>query len=242
MAKTAGIMVIGNEILSGKVVDTNSPYMCQELRTLGVDVRRIVVVPDEIEVIARDIVTFASAFDYVFTMGGVGPTHDDVTIEAIAHGLQRRLVIHPELDALLQQHWAERPSSARQKMASVPEGAALLMEPSLPIPVLQVDNVYIFPGIPQLFRRKFDSIKERFRELPYHLRFVYVNARESDFTHLLDTIVREFPELMLGSYPEVANPNYRVKLTLESKDPAYLERAYVRLLALFPADAIRHME
>src|SRR5713101_2404252 len=70
MAKTAGIMVIGNEILSGKVVDTNSPYMCQELRTLGVDVRRIVVVPDEIEVIARDIVAFACAFDYVFTRGG----------------------------------------------------------------------------------------------------------------------------------------------------------------------------
>jgi molybdopterin-biosynthesis enzyme MoeA-like protein len=165
-----------------------------------------------------------------------------VTIEAIAHGLQRRLVIHPELDALLQQHWAERPSTARAKMASVPEGAQLLMEPSLPIPVLQVDNVYIFPGIPQLFRRKFESIKERFRELPYHVRLVYVKVRESDFTHLLDTVVQEFPELMLGSYPEVANPRYRVKLTLESKDPAYLESAYTRLLALFPADSILQVE
>ncbi len=242
MAKTAGIMVIGNEILSGKVVDTNSPYMCQELRSLGVDVRRIAVIPDDIEVIASDVVTFSRAFDYVFTTGGVGPTHDDVTIEAIAHGLQRRLVIHPELDALLQQHWAERPSAARQKMASVPEGAQLLMEPSLPIPVLQVDNVYIFPGIPQLFRRKFESIKELFREQPYHVRMVYVSARESDFAHLLDTVVREFPELMLGSYPEVANPHYRVKLTLESKDLAYLERACVRLLALLPAEAIRTLE
>jgi FAD synthetase len=241
MAKTAGIMVIGNEILSGKVVDTNSPYMCQELRALGVDVRRIVVIPDDIAVIASDVMTFSRAFGYVFTTGGVGPTHDDVTIEAIAQGLQRRLVIHPELDALLQQHWAERPSTARQKMASVPEGAQLLMEPSLPIPVLQVDNVYIFPGIPQLFRRKFDSIKERFRELPYHVRVVYVNTRESDFAHLLDTVVQEFPELLLGSYPEVANPNYRVKLTLESKDAAYLERAWARLLALFPSDTIRTM-
>jgi molybdenum cofactor synthesis domain-containing protein len=242
MAKTAGIVVIGNEILSGKVVDTNSPYMCQELRTLGVDVRRIVVVPDEIAVIASDVVTFASAFDYVFTTGGVGPTHDDVTIEAIAHGLQRRLVIHPALEALLQQHWAERPAAVREKMASVPEGAQLLMEPSLPIPVLQVENVYIFPGIPQLFRRKFESIKERFRELPYYVRLVYVNARESDFAHLLDTVVHEFPELMLGSYPEVANPLYRVKLTLESKDAVYLERACARLLALLPADVIRNMD
>ena len=105
-----------------------------------------------------------------------------------------------------------------------------------------MDNVYIFPGIPQLFRRKFDSIKERFRELPYHVRLVYVKARESDFAHLLDTVVQEFPELMLGSYPEVANPRYRVKLTLESKDPAYLERACTRLLALFPADSILQVE
>lgn len=242
MAKTAGIMVIGNEILSGKVVDTNSPYMCQELRALGVDVRRIVVVPDDIAVIASEVVALSRAFDYVFTTGGVGPTHDDVTIEAIAQGLQRRLVIHPELEALLEQHWAERPTTVREKMASVPEGAQLLMEPSLPIPVLQVDNVYIFPGIPQLFRRKFESIKERFRESPYHLRLVYVNARESDFAHLLDTVVAEFPEILLGSYPEVANPDYRVKLTLESKDTAYLERACARLLALFPADIVCKLE
>ena len=239
MAKTAGIMVIGNEILSGKVVDTNSPYMCQELRDLGVDVRRIVVVPDDIEVIASDVLTLARTYDYVFTTGGVGPTHDDVTIEAIAHGLQRQVVVNPELDALLQERWAERPAAIRQKMASVPAGAALLMEPDLPIPVLLVDNVYIFPGIPQLFRRKFDSIKERFRELPYHARAIYVTARESDFAHLLDTVVSEFPELMLGSYPEVNNPDYRVKLTLESKDASYLERACTRLLALFPSDYIR---
>ena len=238
MAKTAGIIVIGNEILSGKVVDTNSPHLCQELRTLGVDVRRIAVIPDDIPIIAEEVASFARTFDYVFTTGGVGPTHDDVTVEAIAHGLKRRVVVHPELDALLQQHWADRPSAARGKMASVPEGAQLLMEPSLPIPVLLVDNVYIFPGIPQLFRRKFDSIKERFRDLPYHARQVYISVAESDFSHLLDILVDEFPDLMLGSYPEVRNPEYRVKLTLESKQPAYLAQAYERLLALLPPDYI----
>ncbi len=238
MAKTAGIMVIGNEILSGKVIDTNSPYLCQELRTLGVDVRRIVVVPDDIAVIAHDVLLYTQTFDYVFTTGGVGPTHDDVTIEAIAHGLQRRLVVHPEMEALLQRHWAERPPAVRQKMATVPEGAQLLMEPDLPIPVLHVANVYIFPGIPQLFRRKFDSIKERFRDVPYHVRLVYVRARESDFAHVLDQVVQEFPDLLLGSYPEVGNPDYRVKLTLESKELPYLEHAYTRLLGLLPAETI----
>ena len=242
MAKTAGIIVIGNEILSGKVVDTNSPFLCQELRTLGVDVRRILVIPDDIETIAHDVAMFSQTFDYVFTTGGVGPTHDDVTIEAIAHGLGRRVVIHPELDALLQQYWADRPSTARAKMASVPEDAQLLMEPSLPIPVLLVDNVYIFPGIPQLFRRKFESIKERFRDLPYYARLVYVTVHESAFSHYLDTLVSEFPDLLLGSYPEVKNPDYRVKLTLESKDSAYLTQAYERLLGLLPADYIRKVE
>jgi molybdenum cofactor synthesis domain-containing protein len=242
MARTAGIIVIGNEILSGKVVDTNSPYLCQELRTLGVDVRRIVVVPDEIAIIAADVAALAHTFDYVFTTGGVGPTHDDVTIEAVAHGLQQAVVVHPDLDALLQKHWADRPSAARQKMASVPEGAQLLMEPSLPIPVLLVENVYIFPGIPQLFRRKFDSIKERFRDTPYHTRLVFMAVPESSFSHLLDMLVREFPALMLGSYPEVKNPDYRVKLTLESKDQTYLTQAYERLLALLPPHYVCRVE
>lgn len=242
MAKTAGIIVIGNEILSGKVVDTNSPYLCQELRSLGVDVQRIVVIPDDIPVIANETATFSGMFDYVFTTGGVGPTHDDVTIEAIARGLQREVVIHPELDALLQQHWSDRPSAARQKMASVPQGAQLLMEPSLPVPVLWVENVYIFPGIPQLFRRKFDSIKDRFRDTPYHGRQIYVTASESTFSHLLETLMDEFPDLMLGSYPVLKNPDYRVKLTLESKDPDYLTQAYERLLALLPPDDIYKVE
>ena len=242
MAKTAGIMVIGNEILSGKIVDTNSPYLCQELRALGVDVRRIIVVPDEIEIIAQDVAMLAQMFDYVFTTGGVGPTHDDVTIAAIAQGLHRRLVIHPELDAILQSRWADRPSAAREKMATIPEGAQLLMEPDLPVPVVLVNNVHIFPGIPQLFRRKFDSIKERFRDVPYYGRQVYVRERESDFAHILDTIVEEFPDLMLGSYPEVQNPAYRVKLTLESKDPTYLAQAHARLLVLLPAAAVVESE
>ena len=241
VAKTTGIVVIGNEILSGKVVDANSPYLCQELRPLGVDVRRVVVLPDEVEVIAEHVAVFASAFDYVLTTGGVGPTHDDVTIAAVARGLGRQVVIHPELSALLQTHWAERPAAVRDKMASVPEGTQLLMEPSLPIPVLRVGNVYVFPGIPKLFRRLFDDVKERFRESPYHVRHVYVRARESSFAHHLEAVMTAFPDLMLGSYPEVDNPVYRVKLTLESKDPAYLERAHEHLLALLPADVVVDM-
>ena len=238
MAKTAGILVIGNEILSGKIVDANSPHLCKELRALGVDVRRLVVLPDEVEVIAEHVAVYAAGFDYVLTTGGVGPTHDDVTVEAVARGLGRELVIQPDLYALLQANWAERPAAVRDKMASVPAGTQLLMEPSLPIPVLQVDNVYVFPGIPKLFRRLFEDVKERFRESPYHACSIYVRARESAIAHHLDAMTVEFPDLLLGSYPEVDNPAYRIKLTLESKDAAYLARAREHLLALLPAEVV----
>ena len=242
MAKTAGILVIGNEILSGKVVDTNSPHLCQELYALGVDVRRITVVPDDIEIIAQDVASFSQLFDHVFTTGGVGPTHDDVTIEAVARGMQRRVVVNADLEAILSERWGDRPDAARTKMASVPEGAELLMEPDLPIPVLQVKNVYIFPGIPQLFRRKFESIKERFRDLPYYGRQVYVTVRESDFSHFLNQLVAEYPHLQLGYYPEVGNPEYRVKLTLASKDEGYLAQAFDRLLDLLPTHYVCRVE
>ena len=238
MAKTAGILVIGNEILSGKIVDANSPYLCRELRTLGVDVRRLAVLPDDVAVIADHVAAYAAGFDYVLTTGGVGPTHDDVTVEAVARGLARELVIQPDLYALLQESWAERPAAVRDKMASVPAGTQLLMEPSLPIPVLQVGNVYVFPGIPKLFRRLFDDVKARFRESPYHARTVYVRARESAIAHHLDAVTAAFPDLLLGSYPEVDNPAYRIKLTLESKDAAYLARAHEHLLALLPAAVV----
>ena len=241
MAKTAGILVIGNEILSGKIVDANSPYLCRELRTLGVDVRRLAVLPDDVAVIADHVAAYAAGFDYVLTTGGVGPTHDDVTVEAVARGLARELVIQPDLYALLQESWAERPAAVRDKMASVPAGTQLLMEPSLPIPVLQVGNVYVFPGIPKLFRRLFDDVKARFRESPYHARTIYVRARESAIAHHLDAVTAAFPDLLLGSYPEVDNPAYRIKLTLESKDAAYLARAHEHLLALLPAAVVAHV-
>ncbi|GIX46306.1 MAG: molybdenum cofactor biosynthesis protein [Candidatus Tectimicrobiota bacterium] len=242
MAKTAAIVVIGNEILSGKVTDTNSPFLCRELRALGVDVRRIVVVPDDLAAIAEEVAACARTYDYVFTTGGVGPTHDDVTIAAVAHGLQRPLVVHPELQALFETHWADRPETLRRKMASVPAGTQLLLEPSLPIPVLQVDNVYIFPGIPQLLQRKFAAIKERFRESPYWGREVYVTVPESSIAHLLEALLAEFPELQLGSYPQLGHPDYRVKLTLESKDPDYVARACARLLALLPPSCVARVE
>jgi FAD synthetase len=238
MAKTAGIVIIGNEILSGKVQDVNALYLLRELRLLGVDVKKVSVVPDEIDTIALEVATFARRFDVVFTSGGVGPTHDDVTIEGIAKAFGHRVVRHPELERLLRSRYGGELNEARLKLTEVPEGAMLIRDDSLWLPAVVMENVYIFPGIPDLLRQKFDSIKERFRERPYFLRRVYVKESEGNIAAILHDLLRKFPELMLGSYPDIHNSSYKVMLTLESKDEEYLRTALERLLALLPRDSV----
>src|SRR6476646_836170 len=106
MSKTAGIIVIGNEILSGKTRDENSPYLTQELRGLGVDVRKISVIPYELELISAEVREFSNAFDYVFTTGGVGPTHDDLTMDGIASAFNQKVRRHPELESVLRRYYS----------------------------------------------------------------------------------------------------------------------------------------
>ena len=155
MNRTAGIVVIGNEILSGKVTDTNSSFLTRELRAMGVDVRRISVIPDDLDDIARTVRRFHETFDLVFTSGGVGPTHDDITIEGIARAFERRVVREPELERKLRDFYKEKVNDARLKMSEVPEGAELIYGGTLAFPTLKVENVYILPGIPEILQSKF---------------------------------------------------------------------------------------
>lgn len=238
MAKTAGIILIGNEILSGKVVDLNAAYLCKQFRELGVDVRKVSVIPDEVDLIAREVEVFSQAYDWVFTSGGVGPTHDDVTIEGVARGVGVGVVWHPDLVAHLGEFYHGRLNPARLKMAEIPEGAELLAADSLIVPVLAIRNVFVFPGVPEIFRQKFDAIKERFREAPYLLRSVYVGIGEGTLAVHLNAMLQRFPDLLCGSYPEFSNPEYRVRVTLESKSPEYLDAALRDLLERLPQDAV----
>ena len=238
MANTAGIVLIGNELLSGKVVEANAAYLCRQFRELGVEVRKISVIPDEVELIAREIREFQPAYTWVFTSGGVGPTHDDVTIEGVARGLGVAVVRHPELVARLREVYQDRLNDARLKMAEIPGGAELLAMDSLVVPVLAIRNVFIFPGVPEIFRQKFEAIKERFRERPFLLRSVYVRIGEGSLAEHLNAMLQEFPDLLCGSYPEFSNPEYRVRVTLESKESDYLERALRYLLARLPLEAV----
>jgi molybdenum cofactor synthesis domain-containing protein len=239
---TAGILVIGNEILSGKVIDTNSPFLCRELRDLGVDVERIYVIPDVIDTIARDVRSMSDAFDLVFTSGGVGPTHDDLTMDGVALAFGRPLELNPSIAERIERAQGSPPNESQLKMALLPVGAMLIDSGDLWFPVIVVENVHIFPGIPELLRRKFSSVRERFRGVPFQLKRVYLLQRESDIAVYLNATLSEFPELLMGSYPRTGEGTHHVMVTLESRDPRYLTRALDALLARLPTDAVQKIE
>ncbi|HLQ76649.1 MAG TPA: competence/damage-inducible protein A [Terriglobia bacterium] len=230
MAKTAAIVVIGNEILSGKTRDENSVFLARELRSLGVDVRRISVIPDELRVIADEVRDSSSAHDYVFTTGGVGPTHDDLTMSGIALAFNQAIRRKPELEAALRAYYSPELVEPNLLMADVPEESMLISRAGMWFPVVVVRNVYIFPGVPEILQRKFTHIREIFREEPYHLLEVFLRADEGQIASILHQVLAKFPNLQLGSYPYFTKPEYSIKLTLESKDKAYLNVAHAFLL------------
>jgi len=241
MSKTAGIVIIGNEVLSGKTQDINSHFFCTELRRLGVEVEKISTIQDEIELIGHEVATFSQRYDYVFTSGGVGPTHDDVTIDGIAHGFGLKVVRHPDIERRMRQRLGNQVNEARLRMANVPDGAKLLATEALFAPIVNIRNVYIFPGIPSILQERFHAIKEMFRDAPYYLKNVYVRYGEGVIAEMLNELLVKFPQLMLGSYPVLDVPEYKVKVTLESKDQSYLDQALQAFIASLPNDAVHRI-
>jgi FAD synthetase len=239
---TAALLVIGNEILSGKVRDTNSAYLSIELRKLGVDLERILTIPDVIDVIASEARAMSKAYDFVFTSGGIGPTHDDLTMDGIAKAFDLDIVLNQSMVDRMARHSKAPLNDAMKKMALIPEGAEVLDVGGLWFPVVVVSNVHIFPGIPELFEKKFDSIRDRFSGVPFELRKIYVRENESDIAETLNTLLKEFPALMLGSYPRINETDYRVLLTLESRDADYVNRATDTLISRLPPDAIHKID
>ncbi|XP_038023763.2 FAD synthase isoform X1 [Anas platyrhynchos] len=247
-AATAGIIVIGDEILKGHTQDTNSFFMCRRLRSLGVRVARVSVVPDEVDAIAGEVAAFASRFTFVLTSGGVGPTHDDVTFEAVAKAFGERVVPHPELAALVRDVFGE--TEARRpamKLAQVPESSRLHYGTdrrtggTFKYPLVSVRNVYIFPGIPALMERALDGLGHLFRSehTRFHSRAVYVAADEVLIAPVLDQADAAFRgRVSLGSYPDWASNYYRVKLTLDSESEQQLEEAHRFLLDKLPPGVV----
>lgn len=240
---TAGILIIGDEILSGKFEDENAPFLLRELSGQGVDVRRVHVIPDVEETIADEVRRFAREFDYVLTSGGVGPTHDDVTLAGVARAFDERLVRNEEMIAMMRELMKGRePNESQLKMCDLPESADLISGEEVWFPLVRVANVYVFPGVPRLLRTKFESVRHEFRGQPLAIRQLFLNCMESDVAQDLRDVLAEFSELKVGSYPRIGEQEFRTLITLESRDESCLDRAVDWLLERIPAQSLVRVE
>jgi len=236
---TAGIVIIGDEILSGKFVEENAAFLIGELRSLGVDLRRITVIPDVLADIATTVTEASARFDHVFTSGGVGPTHDDITISAIAHGFGVGVARHPELEAKIRAYWKDKLADANLRLADIPSGSELVYGKDQIWPVVCFKNVYILPGVPSLFRRKFVDIRDRFRAVPVWAARLYVDGEEGELAPQLDAVVAAHPSVKLGSYPRFSEKDFRVLLTLEAATAGEVTAAFEMLRGRLAAAVVR---
>ena len=238
-AVRAGIVIIGNEILSGKFADENARYLIGELRELGVELARISVIRDDVDDIAETVRRHADRYDFVVTSGGVGPTHDDVTIAGIARAFGVAIEHHPVLVELLKKYYGERLTEGHMRLAEVPVGTEMVhgTDPVWPVSVFR--NIYILPGVPLLFRRKFDQVRERFRSRPFSTARVYVMADEATIAADLTRVALAHPSVAFGSYPRFDVEDYRVLLTVESQDRDAARAACAELLQALGAAVVR---
>ena len=235
---TAAILVIGNEILSAKVQDENGPFLARELRSLGVELRRIETVPDEVPLIVDALRRCLASAQWVFTSGGIGPTHDDVTIAAVAQAFGRGVVHDARTLELLHSRLGPKLKPALRRLAEVPEGARVEFHEGFLFPVISLENVVILPGVPSLFREGFLRIRDRFRVSPIFSRALYFNLGEGTLAEHLDAVVAAFPGVGVGSYPRFDDAPYRVKVTFDGRDEAAVRAACELLKGRFPPDAI----
>uniref|UniRef100_A0A8D0G6L3 Flavin adenine dinucleotide synthetase 1 n=1 Tax=Sphenodon punctatus TaxID=8508 RepID=A0A8D0G6L3_SPHPU len=247
-AVTAGIIIIGDEILKGHTQDTNSFFMCRKLRSLGVQVARISVVPDDVETIAAEVSAFADRFTYVLTSGGIGPTHDDVTFEAVAQAFGEKVSPHPEMVSLVQRFFGKTDAACPEmKLARVPTSSRLNYgtdkRTGLPsqYPLVSVRNVYVFPGIPGLLERALEGLEHLFRNEKAHFYScqLYVNADETLLAPVLERANTRFRRhTSLGSYPDWLSNYYRVKLSLDAQSETHLAQARAFLLKNLPQGVV----
>jgi len=223
---TAAGIIIGDEILSGKFSDENGPFLIKRLRELGVDLSRLSVVADEMDEISQEVRRCSEAFDLVFTTGGVGPTHDDITLESISRAFNEPLELVPELHRILLARWPDGPPEPALRMARLPRGAELIWEGDTRFPLVKVRNVFIFPGVPYLFRRKFEAACSRWVGQAISTCRIHLHAAEVDIADALSQAQDRWPDVSIGSYPKRNDGVWSVIVTLESRDEKALREAH----------------
>jgi molybdenum cofactor synthesis domain-containing protein len=239
----AAAIIIGNEVLTAKVVDANGPHLIRRLREVGIPLRSLEIVPDEVDVIVEAVARARMRAKYVFTSGGIGPTHDDVTVRAVALAMGRKVVRLPEMVALIREKAVDKLTAEGLRLADAPEGAALIAQPGSWYPVLTVGDLFLLPGVPQLFRAQLEAVLARLRGTPVHLRVLYLNQGESAVAAVLDRVALDMPHVAIGSYPMFDRSlDYLVKVTVESVDRVAVETALARLQAGLPEGAVVRFE
>ena len=242
-ASTAAAIVIGNELLSGKVEEKNLLELSRLLRELGIRFVRAVVIADEIAVIRREVEELSRSVDVVFTSGGVGPTHDDVTIEAVAQAFGVDCVVDPVLERLLKKVYGESLTEAHLRMALVPRGAELVSKSDAHWPATLMRNVFVLPGVPEIFRMKLESVRAHLSgSRPFISQAAFVNLEEVELKERLDSVVQRHPDVEVGSYPKWRDPTYRTKVTFDARDRAAVESALADFLARLEPEALVRVE
>jgi len=243
LANTAAVVLIGNELLSGKIHEANLVELARTLRALGVSLRRVVMVPDEIDVIAGEVRALSDGHDVVFTSGGVGPTHDDVTLDAVAEAFGVGTHIDSTMEALLRSAYGERTTEGHLRMALVPDGAELATTAEILWPTVVMRNVWVLPGVPEIFRMKLAVVRAWVHGAESFItRAVFTKMDEGDLKPLLDQIVEEHPEVEVGSYPKWFDPSYKTKVTFDGRSHADVEAASAGFLALLPEGEPQRVE
>jgi molybdenum cofactor synthesis domain-containing protein len=227
--RTAAIIIIGNEVLSGKVKEANAVFLIRRFRELGVRLGRVEIVPDEVAEIGRAVRSASEAYDIVITTGGVGPTHDDITMASIAEAFHIKVVRHPDLLRIIEEFFGPKTTEAHRTLADVPEGSHLVGQERPPWPSVCFQNIYILPGIPKLMQARFDVFASSFAGPPIFYGAVEVQAFEAEICDLLNDVVASNPTVEIGSYPRREDGVWFVRLTMEGPVREEVAHTLIRL-------------
>ena len=232
---TACILIIGNEILSGRTKDVNLGYLAERLTALGIDVAEARVIADDADIIADTVNACRAAHDYVFTTGGIGPTHDDITADSVAQAFGVKNVLNPTAVALLTSAYKDERAlnEARLRMAHAPEGAILIDNPVSKAPGFQIGNVFVMAGVPRIMQAMFEGIVDRLIGGPPMLsRTLSVYLAEGDMATPLSQLQDRYDDVEMGSYPFYRARKFGCSIVLRSRDQAHLDAAASALDAI----------
>ncbi|WP_346909893.1 molybdopterin-binding protein [uncultured Roseibium sp.] len=233
---TAGFVVIGDEILSGRTKDKNIGFLADYLTAIGIDLCEVRIVPDVTERIVEAVNALRSRYTYVFTSGGIGPTHDDITADSIAEAFGVGIDVDPRAKAILEAHFpAGQLTPARLRMARIPDGADLIANAVSKAPGFRIENVHVMAGVPSIMQAMLDAIAPTLKTGRKMLsRTVDADLPESRIAERLRDIQNAFPETLIGSYPRATDGRFTTQIVVRSRDETVMNRA-----ADAVADAVR---